>query len=136
MSFDLQVTITDDRLFDLLTCGFEGGVGYWCLIADYENPDNENVRFTHSQLPLTKNGAVVCQCADDHTTLDDEGFLINTSGERLPLLKLDREACQRGLQIMLHKYPEHFANFLGRREDAETGDVFIQCSLLGKITYG
>jgi len=37
---------------------------------------------------------------------------------------------------MAEKYPRHFANFAQEAEDAETGDVFIQCCVLGEIVYG
>jgi len=37
---------------------------------------------------------------------------------------------------MAEKYPRHFHNFLEENDDAETGDVFIQCCLFGEIVYG
>jgi len=52
------------------------------------------------------------------------------------VLRLDRAALEPGLQIMAEKYPRHFANFAQEAEDAETGDVFIQCCVLGEIVYG
>jgi hypothetical protein len=42
----------------------------------------------------------------------------------------------KGLQVMAEKYPVHFNNFDSDNFDAETGDVFLQCSLFGEIVYG
>ena len=39
-------------------------------------------------------------------------------------------------QIMADKFPRHFANILNENDDAETGDVFLQCCLWGDIVYG
>lgn len=42
----------------------------------------------------------------------------------------------RGLQVMAEKYPRHFGNLISDNDDAETGDVLLQCSVLGEIVYG
>ena len=49
---------------------------------------------------------------------------------------LTREKMEKGLQIMSEKYPQHFSDFIRENEDAITGDVFLQCALLGDIVYG
>jgi hypothetical protein len=129
--------ITRQRMFDLICCGFEGGVGYWCQIMDYENPDQIKVTYKHNELPLTEKGAVLCQEFEDgYGGQDDEGYWLGEDGNRLEVLKLDQAAYKRGLEIMSEKYPRHFRNFLDENEDAETGDVFVQCALLGEIVYG
>ena len=42
----------------------------------------------------------------------------------------------KGSQIMANKYTWHFDNFINDNADAETGDVFLQCSVLGDIVFG
>jgi hypothetical protein len=37
---------------------------------------------------------------------------------------------------MAREAPQHFADFLNENDDADTGDVFVQCCLLGEIRYG
>ena len=121
--------IPDKRVADLLCCGFEGGVG-WCIITDYKAPEaprsewrsvwGEGEIFPHVDFPLL-GGAVLCELVDPC----DEDELV-----------LDRKACERGLRVMSKKYPRHWGNFLAENEDAETGDVFIQCALLGEVIYG
>jgi len=124
--------IPDERVAGLLCCGFEGGVGYWCRIIDYREPRKpEPVLdadacvplphiYPHADYPLT-GGAVVCHVTDDPDPDD---------------LVLDRAACERGLQLMAEKAPSHWGDFLAGREDAVTGDVFIQLCLLGEVVYG
>lgn len=43
---------------------------------------------------------------------------------------------QQGLQRMARKYPRHFADFMAENDDAITGDVFLQCVVLGEVIYG
>lgn len=50
--------------------------------------------------------------------------------------RLDLEAIERGLEIMARDYPRHFSDFRSENEDAITGDVFLQCALLGEVVYG
>lgn len=49
---------------------------------------------------------------------------------------LDYMAIQKGLEIMAEKYPSHWADFVGGNDDADTGDVFLQCALFGEVIYG
>jgi hypothetical protein len=42
----------------------------------------------------------------------------------------------KGLQTMAEKYPRHFADFVAENDDADTGDVFLQCVVLGDVVYG
>jgi hypothetical protein len=116
---EIKIKISDERISGLLCCGFEGGVGYWCQIAGYEGREDET--YPHTTLPLKPNAAVLCEEWEE---------------EEPTLLRLDRAAVERGLKIMSEKYPRHFMNFVCENEDAETGDVFIQCCLLGDVVYG
>jgi len=50
---------------------------------------------------------------------------------------LTTAAMKQGFRVMREKYPRHFANVVNiDGHDAETGDVFLQCALLGDIVYG
>lgn len=149
MELEAVVTTTevlsDQRLASLLCCGFEGGVGYWCTIVDFETPEEvfpildrghkDPKTYPHNEFPLLPEGTVICQVCID-ANVDENGYCVDDTGERLPMLKLDREAIARGLQVMADKYPHHMRDFLDEKEDSETGDVFIQCCLLGEVVYG
>ena len=137
----LLLSFPESRIKDLLCCGFEGGVGYWCEVLNYkfgaglsvadfkeggkmQDPDN----YFHPTeiIPFAKGCAVICR-----ETSDDEP-------NENPELRLDRAALNRGLGIMFGnpKLAHHAADFLKEDEDAGTGDVFIQCCLLGEVVYG
>lgn len=123
-------TVTVQRIADLLCCGFEGGVGYWCQIIGYKIPDNPRPILTkdkdyiiivkHVDYPLT-GGAVICT---------------ETDTEEPKKLVLDETSIRHGLQLLQEKSPYHWNNFIEENEDAVTGDVFIQYCLLGDIVYG
>lgn len=116
----------DSRIADLICAGFEGGVGYWCVITGFTQPEaprsahGDTAIFPHMDYPLC-GGAVLCVA---HVEDEPE------------TLTLDREAVDRGLTVMRAKYPHHWSSFVHEDEDAETGDVFIQCALLGDVVYG
>jgi hypothetical protein len=126
---DVKTSIPESRIADLLCCGFEGGVGYWCCITGYTEPETprsawgDDTIFRHVDYPLC-GGAVLCEVVEDET------------GEEVETLTLDGDAVQRGLQTMAEKYPRHWGDFIRENEDAITGDVFIQCCLLGEVVYG
>lgn len=111
------------RVEDLLTCAFEGGVGYWCMIVDYINPDGVKVTYRHSQLPLTENGGVV---------------LTESSDDPDPSVRwiLDREKIETGMRAWALRRPQDFLDFINEREDADTGDSFLQYCLFGELVYG
>jgi len=115
----------DERVHDLLCCALEGGVGYWCEILEYGNPDNIKCEFRHLELPMSENGYLLI-----HSHLEEDADPDNKP------VKLNKEALARGLQVMHDKYKWHYDNFEKENEDAETGDVFVQCAVFGKLIYG
>lgn len=131
MSDTIQVQITHEIpegvIAGLLCSGFEGGVGYWCVIVDYVEPEaprstgGDDKIFKHIDYPLLKGGAVVCS----RTDVEDPKRLI-----------LNREAVERGLKLMAENHPRHFTDFIEGDSDSTTGDIFIQLCLLGKVVYG
>jgi hypothetical protein len=56
--------------------------------------------------------------------------------ELTTLAPLTREKLLTGLQVFAQKYPRHFADMRNDDGDATTGDVFLQCCLLGEVVYG
>jgi len=130
--------ISDDRLRCLLCSALEGGSNYWYMHVRNEFPPGvtyadfrEGGRLTLAEywhplelIPFVEG------CAIFITTeaAGDEG---DTTERRL-----DRAALLRGIEIMAAKYPRHFANVVSENDDAETGDVFLQCCLFGEIVYG
>ena len=108
MPFQIQtvVTFSDQDVLDLIITGVEGGIGYWSTLHQY-TPDEFNT--------------VVSEDCD---------------GSEVVPIRLTKEDCYKGLNLMAQKQPRHFDDFVNDNYDAETGDVFIQFCLLGDVVYG
>ena len=50
--------------------------------------------------------------------------------------ELTGETIRAALKIIAEKYPHHLSSITEANADYETGDVIIQCALLGEIVYG
>lgn len=123
--FTIKVNIEDKRISDLLCNAFEGGSNYWYWIESYNYPEGQtgeglNLKYPHLDLPLVEGGSL--------TISDQEGVM--------PDKILDKAAILRGLTIMAEKWPKPFADFMTENDDAETGDVFLQCALYGEVIFG
>ena len=116
--------ITKDRIFDLLTCAFEGGSNYWYCINKYVYPEGKtrkDYEFPYLQLPLDPDGGVLIDSFEDK----------EHSGKLLTLNRIGK-----GLRIMAEKEQQHFEDFINENEDAVTGDVFLQLCLFEEVIYG
>ena len=133
ISIDMDVPLL--RVADLICEAFEGGIGYWAKIVKYDRPKelkytidtlsnfsgDKNV-YKHIDYPLNIGGAVYIEEYDD--------------GQNGTVHKLNWESIVNGLSIMHAKYPRHFGDWIAENDDATTGDVFMQCCLLGEVVYG
>jgi len=127
----MTVKVAKSRVGDLLCTAFEGGSNYWYTIEGYVEPKGEDLIqhttlgqvFRHIDYPLCKGGAVV---------------ISDRLADSKPVTRvaLDWPMCQRGLEVMQRDYARHFADWLAERDDAATGDVFLQCAVFGKVIYG
>ena len=122
----IEMEISDKRIADLLVTGLEGGyMAPLCITKIYPghgdgDPWSGDYTPDYIRAPFSKGGGV---------GFEDE----EEPGEEMVLT---REKMEKGLQIMSEKYPQHFSDFIRENEDAITGDVFLQCALLGDIVYG
>ena len=118
------------RIAGLLCCAFEGGTNYWAKLefvpgdakpdVDAFGPDWTDIeRYQHLWCPLTPGAKVVIWDAENP---DDQ----------LGELTLDK--IEKGLPAFLKT--RHGADFLAEKDDAETGDVFVQYCMFGEIVYG
>ena len=49
---------------------------------------------------------------------------------------IDPTTIAEGLKVMAQKYPKAWADFMAENDDAETGDIFLQCICFGEVIYG
>jgi hypothetical protein len=130
----VEYAIEHKRVSYLLIAAFEGGANYWYRIEGYEEPSATPIwvqkddlsQFKHAWFALAPGGGI---------KLSD--FYGQDGDERGMTVKTLRTAdLMRGLQIMARDYPQHFANFREENDDGETGDVFLQLCMFGKLVYG
>ncbi len=141
MSFNVKKKITDQTIRELLCCAIDPGHGgsyYWCNLVEYDiKPPLEFKDFCEKGKMQLKQYWHPCQLIP---LVEDCAILIHDredGAEDSPLLRLDRAAIQKGVQVMADEYPRHFANALSDGDmDADTGDVFLQCCLFEEIVYG
>jgi hypothetical protein len=131
---ELAMQVDDKELMGLLCCALEGGSNYWIRglqaqlakglkLADF----GEGGKF---QDP--KDYWHWSQIVPFHTGCS----LLIAEHEKPGFLTLNKDTIAKGLQVFQKDYPRHFGNFLSGDDDAETGDVFLQCCLFGELVYG
>ena len=113
--------LPDEKISNLLCSAFEGGSNYWYQLVDWTQDHNGILDY---------DGMV-----------DPEKYLKWSikdwqDTEGVGLYQLDYAALFKGLRIMAAKYPAHMGDAIRGEDDAETGDVFLQCCLFGDIVYG
>jgi hypothetical protein len=136
MSGDITVTLPSTfpkrRLMHLLCCALEGGSNYWYKIAKFIHPNGpveaiaypageQTEVFRHLDYPLSDAGGalMITDMFGDHG-----------------LIRLDLPRLLEGLRLMAEKQPRHFGNWRDENEDGDTGDVFLQLCVFGKVVYG
>lgn len=121
----VSIDVSSETVYNLLSCAFEGGVGYWCRLDNYTLNDERVYGYEHLADPDGDACWVISEI--DEWEADDSKWDTHT---------VTYEKLLEGLHVMAAKYPWHFANIFNGNMDSETGDVFLQCSLLGEIVYG
>lgn len=110
ITFNMEVTITEGMLHDQLTSAIESssyGSSNWAEIKVGKHKPGWANYFTAT-------------------------FKDRESGE---VHKMTRDKLIAGLKVLHDKYPHHYNDVMGETGDAITGDVLVQCALLGNIVY-
>lgn len=135
----IEIDFPDDKICGLLCCAREGGSNYWIrrIMVTYPESDIPKVYINESEDATKRDDpdaiewgplyvAPLCEGGSWEVTIDED--------DAKPI-RLDRDAILRGLTVMREKHPQHFGDALSGNEDADTGDCFLQCALLGKMVY-
>jgi hypothetical protein len=135
----VKTQISEQRVSDLLCSALDpayGGSLYWAGTQGYEYPagktkDDFEYRFMEVVLA---GGKHIFFDADEDTS--NKGY----SAKKKEEWTLTREKLVNGLTVMASlkegEGGHHWPNFIAENDDAETGDVYLQCCLFGKIVYG
>lgn len=134
-SVKIEMDIPVERIADLLCCALEGGSNYWYTIEKFQEPNrfeykcfpDDKKPIRHIDYPMNKGGFII---VSDRRANDD------ADEKDLVFKKIDLESMKEGLAIMSKKYPRHFNDFMCENDDADTGDVFLQCCVFGELVYG
>ena len=112
-----------EQMKGLLCSAIEGGSNYWCTLEKHNRKD-VGKEFVH-EAPFEKDGfLIVSDRKSGEEPQMDEPFSVNL------------ESLEKGWEIFKEKYPSHYADVLKENDDAETGDVYLQCVVFGELIYG
>ncbi len=131
-------TVEEDVILSLLATALEQGSTYWIRRFEYDLHDGVSLEdfrdggkrqrdtYWHPAqlIPMEEGCALII--VDD--VAHEEG---NPNSHRL-----GRDEIRKGLSAMAKKFPRHLSDALTGNGDAETADVFLQCSLFGDVIYG
>ena len=132
MTVSVSVNVPTSTIRDLLTCAVEGGSNYWAAFREDPN-------FIKSITESDKNAYVKSEGGEYYARYDIENpnYCLRVSdAEGSSTYNVTLESFVNGLGVMANRYPRHFKDVITDNHDAETGDVFIQCSVFGEIVFG
>jgi len=121
-SVPVPVVVTDYQAWCLLTSAFEGGSNYWIARVETVGGKKAKGREFVQDEPFLGGTLIV--------HLNDPG---DREGGTIPLT---RESMAVGLAVMARVCPRQFAHVTSDGGDADTGDCFLQCCVLGEVMYG
>lgn len=120
--------ITNRRLADLITTGLEGGMSPWLSTFKWKGGDITPGKIWYYEDDTYERDDFAVEVTFDDPDAEEGTF----TGKRT----LTIQDFHLGLQTFAVKVPDQFAEFLNDNEDANTGDCFLQCLILGDIVYG
>ena len=133
----VQMEVPIQRLQDMLILAFEGGSNYWYTIdvdrtvyapgLSYKDfveggscTDPDNYHHPLEIIPFMQGCALCVMDKEDDSKVH----------------WLGRNQLLAGIQAMAEKHPRHFFDMVNEKDDACTGDVYLQCCLFGEAIYG
>lgn len=122
----IEMKVSEQQITDQLCNALEGGANYWYFLPDLTMLDSNTKNW-----PLADRIMNVIKQGKSIPIYDIEECKENT---RLGYLNL--KGIEKGLEIMSTEYPGIFEEIINENGDANTGDIFLQLSVMGKIVYG
>lgn len=133
------MSVSEEQIEDLLCSAFEGGSGYWARVKKGKEP-KKKCEYTF-QCPLRGGSFIVVDLEDSMTDKEYqnggvEKAKVSDHGVYEVGIKEIKCGLQKMSELAIGEGGHHFLNVLRGETDAETGDVFLQCCIFGKIVYG
>lgn len=123
MTFTVTTTISAQRVCDMICGAFEGGSNYWL--------GRGRVELVAPDYPES-NGIVWY----GRPEIYEAPFKITIDVPDDELHTMDNASVERGIQLMVVDYGNHFSDMMTENDDAITSDVFLQLCLFGEVIYG
>ena len=121
ITISVPITVSEQMLSNLLISALEGGSNYWIReLSLFDRYAKRTRRLTDNPVRNLQSIMVLA---------DDDGTWYRVDMPPHPCL-------EKGLKIMAANHTNHFTNLINDDDDAETGDVFIQCCIFGEVLYG
>ena len=131
----IKTEASDKTLRGLLCSALEGGSNYWYMI------EREELAAGLTFADFREGGKMTDPAEYWHPYeiipfVDGCALIIGDKEQPGKTFRLDKAALRKGIEVMAKKFPRHFADVINENDDADTGDVFLQCCLFGDIIYG
>lgn len=114
ITFTTTVTISDERVQDLLINAVETISAYWC-----------------SDITQLHEGDIY-----DISKPDWKWEVTEDQGDVADVYVITRDDVSAGIDLMQKIVPHQFNNWINDNEDAITADCFFQCVVLKDVIYG
>lgn len=132
MNISVNVEVANETIQDLLTGAVEGGSNYWGIFRC--DPTYESSITPESS---KRYGFFVGQACYPMYSIEHPDYCLEVKDvEDDKTYAVRYSDFKKGINIMANLYPQHFKNVITKDHDAETSDVFIQCTVFGEIIYG
>ena len=125
IKYERTVTITTERIQDLLVGAIEGGSNHWYVMKVERSAKDKVEKTPYPELPWSEGSSLTIWDHDEEPTLNGTPFMV-----------LSPEVMTAGLKTMAANYPKAFQDFLDENDDADTSDIFLQCCVFGKVIFG
>lgn len=124
----IEVEIGEEKIAELFSTAFYGGVNYWCCDINYSIPEEIRDQNLSYEDALAKS---LFTYTDFYFEIfdDEDEYLENGH-----IITLDR--IKKGLHKMAIECPELMSSFLEDGFDAQIADSVFQYIVFGEIIYG
>ena len=134
-TFTVTEEVDANDIVNLLVTAFDSGAtNYWAGHADVVLPED----FDIYKIPWLKDPDEWAKVNKVYVAPLVKGgkVVLHDNEVEGKTYTLDLEAIQRGIEVMSKQFRRHWKDFQLQNDDADTGDVFVQCCVLGDVIFG
>ena len=140
ISYQVEQTLTEGDILDVITTALEGGIGYWAML-DNEHGDWVQARLQWKEAHKDDTVPVPCYCDVAYQVMKNGKAVIFYDQEEDPNyenpLKLTMESFIEGCKKFSENCGKNIHKMLDESEfDADDADCIFQYALLGELIYG